>query len=70
VTAATPVSGSKVLIPACLDHARKWKFVPNRQKRTVIVYEFQIHAGACHNRASSVFPLTHHNFASIVSAAT
>jgi len=67
VTTATPVSGSKFLIPACLDNARKWQFVPNRQKRAVIVYEFQIHAGVCHDRTSSVFLLTHHNFASIVS---
>jgi TonB family protein len=67
VTVATPVSGSKVLIPPCLDNARKWKFVPNRQKRAVIVYEFRIHAGACHDRSSSVFLLMHNNFASIVS---
>src|SRR6185503_19842062 len=57
----------KFLIPACLDNARKWQFVPNRQKRAVIVYEFQIHAGVCHDRTSSVFLLTHHNIASIVS---
>lgn len=67
VTAATPVSGSKVLIPECLDNAKKWRFVPNRQKRAVIVYDFQIHAGACHDRNRSVFLLTHHNFATIVS---
>lgn len=66
VVQASAVSGSKILIPYCLDNARQWKFVANRERRAVIVYDFEIDSGACHERQRSVFLLKHQNFASIV----
>jgi len=65
VVSATPISGSKALIPDCLSNAKKWKFKPNAHNSIVIVYEFRFEDGACHDRSHSLFLLRHPNFASI-----
>lgn len=65
VTAASAISGHKGLIPDCLTNIRKWKFVPNRNKSAVVVYEFRREVGACHDESNSFFRLVHMNFASI-----
>jgi TonB family protein len=67
VATAFAVSGSKALIPDCLSNAKKWKFKPNSSKSVVIVYEFRLGDGACHNDSHSLFLLRHPNFASITS---
>jgi TonB family protein len=68
VTAASAISGAKLLIPDSLANARKWTFKPNAQKRAVIVYDFTIE-GACHNGAQSLFRMTHFNQATISTCA-
>lgn len=42
VVNATAVSGPRLLVPDTLTNARKWRFVPNRLKRVVIVYRFAL----------------------------
>jgi TonB family protein len=65
VLTASAVSGAKALIPDTLANARKWTFKPNPHKSAVIVYEFKIDEGACHDDSHSLFRLVHFNFASI-----
>jgi hypothetical protein len=65
VVAASAISGAKLLIPDCLSNAKKWKLKPNSYKTAVIVYEFRLDAGACHDDSHSLFLLRYENFASI-----
>lgn len=65
VVAGSAVSGSKFLIPDCLSNIKKWKFKPNPQRTVVVVYDFKIEEGACHDRSRSLFLLVHPNFASV-----
>jgi TonB family protein len=65
VASASGVSGPKVLVDACLANARKWTFKPNARKSAVIIYEFSLDEGACHDASRSLFRLRHFNFASI-----
>ena len=65
VVSAIALSGAPGLIEPAAANARKWKFQPNRQKRAIIVYDFQIGPGACHDRARSLFSLEHTNLATI-----
>lgn len=67
VVSASAVSGPEKLIPIAVENAKKWKFEPNRQKKAVIVYDFDIDAGTCHDKTRSLFLLKHRNFASIKS---
>jgi TonB family protein len=62
---AFAISGNKALIPDTLANARRWRFKPNPQKSAVIVYEFRLTDGACHDNSHSFFQLIHQNFASI-----
>jgi TonB family protein len=39
---AVALSGPRLLVPTAIDNARKWRFVSNRQRRAVIVYEFRL----------------------------
>jgi TonB family protein len=64
VTSATGLSGMKILVDASLENVRKWTFKPNSGKSAVIVYDFGIDDGACHDY-SSAFRLRHWNSASI-----
>jgi TonB family protein len=65
VSSAFAISGNKTLIPDTVSNAKKWKFKPNAQKSAVIVYEFRLTDGACHDNSHSLFQLIHQNFASI-----
>jgi hypothetical protein len=65
VSSAFAISGNKALIPDTLSNARKWRFAPNSQKSVVIVYDFRLTDGACHDNSHSLFQLIHQNFASI-----
>ncbi len=65
VLTVSAVTGPKPLIADCLANTKKWKFKPNPQKTAVIVYEFRIGPGACHDASHSVFQLVHQNFATI-----
>ena len=65
VLTVSPVTGPKALIADCLANAKKWKFKPNPQKSAVIVYDFRIGTGACHDASHSLFQLVHQNFATI-----
>jgi len=42
VVDATAISGSETLIPACIENAKKWRFMPNSKKAVVIVYNFRV----------------------------
>src|SRR5579863_4542301 len=65
VVSASSITGPKLLIPDCLTNAKKWKFKPNPHNSAVIVYEFRLDDGACHDNSHSLFLLRHENFASI-----
>jgi TonB family protein len=65
VLSTLAISGNKALIPDTLSNARKWRFAPNSQRSVVIVYEFRLTDGACHDNSHSLFQLIHQNFASI-----
>jgi TonB family protein len=65
VASAFAISGNKTLIPDTLANAKKWRFKSNPQKSAVIVYEFSLTDGACHDNSHSLFQLIHPNFVSI-----
>jgi len=64
---ASALTGPELLIPHATANATKWRFRPNRQARAIIVYDFSIDSGACHDRSRSLFLLKHPNFAQIKS---
>jgi TonB family protein len=66
VSSASALSGNKTLIPDTLSNVKKWRFKPNTSKSAVIVYDFRLTDGACHDNSHSLFELTHPNFASIM----
>lgn len=65
VASAFAISGNKTLIPDTLANAKRWRFKSNPQKSAVIVYEFRLTEGTCHDNSHSLFQLIHPNFASI-----
>jgi TonB family protein len=66
VAAATAISGPKALIPSALDNARQWRFEPNERASAVIVYDFRIDNGPCHDAGvKSLSLLRHPNFVSV-----
>jgi TonB family protein len=65
VVGAVAISGNKGLIPDCLANSKKWRFEPNSKKTAVIVYQFRIENGFCHDYGSSHFVIRPPNFASI-----
>jgi hypothetical protein len=65
VVKASALSGPKPLISDCLSNAKKWKFKPNSGKYALVVYEFRLDDGACHDASHSLFRLIHPNFATI-----
>jgi TonB family protein len=69
VASASAISGAKSLIPDCLSNVKKWKFKPNSRKNIIIVYEFRLDEGACHDASHSLFRLRYENFASITACA-
>jgi len=42
VVDASALSGAEILIPACIENAKKWRFMPNSKKAVVIVYNFRV----------------------------
>src|SRR3954470_6105659 len=65
VVGTSAISGPKPLIPDCLANLKKWRFKPNAQKVAIVVYEFKLDEGACHDPSRSLFVLRHSNFATI-----
>jgi hypothetical protein len=65
VVAASALLGPKVLVSDCLANIKKWKFKPNSGKSAIIVYEFRLDDGACHDASRSLFRLIFPNFATI-----
>jgi TonB family protein len=65
VTTAAGVSGARALVDASLENVKKWTFKPRSGKTAVIVYDFSIDGGACHDDSNSAFRLRHWNAASI-----
>jgi hypothetical protein len=64
---ASALTGPELLVSAATTNATKWRFKPNAQRRAIIVYDFSIDSGACHDRSRSLFLLKHPNFAKIES---
>ena len=65
VTAASALTGPKPLLVDSVANAKKWKFKPSSERRTLIVYEFRLDDGACNDASHSLFRLVHPNFATI-----
>lgn len=59
VITASALTGLKPLIADCLANVKKWKFKPNSGKSAIIVYEFKLDEGACHDASHSLFRLVH-----------
>jgi TonB family protein len=65
VSMASAVSGAKVLADASVENAKRWTFKPNPRKSAIIVYDFALDEGACHDDSHSLFRLRHFNLAVI-----
>lgn len=65
VVDSSPITGSLGLLSPALENSKKWKFKPNAHNSVILVYEFTLGPGACHNRLDSSFRLIHKNLASI-----
>lgn len=61
---ASAISGPRLLVPAALENAKKWRFEPNRHRAVVIVYLFKISDGLCLG-GDSLFWVVH-NMANIM----
>jgi len=64
---ASALTGPKLLIPYATANAKQWRFEPNAQRRAIVVYDFSIGGGACHDPSRSLFLLRRPNFAEIKS---
>ena len=64
---ASALTGPALLIPYATANAKQWRFEPNRQRRAIVVYDFSIGGGACHDPSRSLFLLRRPNFAEIKS---
>jgi TonB family protein len=69
VISASAISGPKPLTPDCISNAKRWRFKPSAHKKAVVVYEFRLDDGACHDDSHSLFLLHFQNFASITACA-
>ena len=65
VTDAMALLGPKALASDCLSNIKKWKFRPGSGKSALIVYEFNLDDGACHDASHSLFRLVFPNFVTI-----
>ena len=61
---AVALSGPRLLVPDAVANARKWRFMPTRRRRAVIVYEFRAD-GKCLPDGRSLFLLFRPNVVSI-----
>ena len=62
---AVALSGPRLLVDAAIDNARTWRFVPNRLRRAIVVYEFRIEGACGHGGGRSLFRLLHPNVVSV-----
>jgi TonB family protein len=69
VISSAPISGNKLLIPDCLENAKKWRFQPSSPKTVIIVYEFRRDDRMCHNPCRSLFLIRPPNFATVTTGA-
>ncbi len=69
VFAASAITGPKLLVSDSIANAKKWKFKPGPSKTAVIVYDFRLDDGGCHDASRSLFLLVHPNFATITACA-
>jgi TonB family protein len=65
IKASALSSGAKLLIEASVSNVKKWKFKPDSGKYALVVYQFELADGACHDASHSLFRLIHPNFATI-----
>ena len=65
------LSGNKLLIPDCLANLRKWKFqiMSSNANTAIIVYDFEIKEGQCHDASRSLFQRFYSNLV-LVTACT
>ncbi len=69
VVGASAISGNKLLVADCLSNVKRWKFKAKSHNSAVIVYEFKLDDGACHDDSHSLFRLRYGNFASVTACA-
>ena len=69
VTSASPLSGPSLLAVGALEAVKKWRFAPSRDRRAVMVFDFAIDDGVCHDTERGGFRLGQKNFASIATCA-
>jgi len=62
---ANAISGSDLLIPACLTNVKKWRFLPNSEKAAVVIYNFTMPGAACASQDKS-FSFLHGNLVTII----
>ncbi len=67
VLSAFALSGPRLLTAAATENVKKWRFKAVRQRTAIVVYDFNIGSGTCHDRSRSLFQLRHWNYASIMS---
>lgn len=65
VISASALLGSKALADPSTSNVKKWKFKPKSGDTALIVYEFRLDDGACHDASHSLFRLVYPNFATI-----
>jgi TonB family protein len=68
VESARALSGPEILLKESVDNARKWSFEPSTGTTALIVYNFQIGTGLCHDETEwcpSQFSFRKPNFATI-----
>jgi TonB family protein len=65
VISSTAISGSKELIPACVENVKKWHFRPTSAKTAIIVYRFHRDENFCTDPCHSLFLFQPPNFVSI-----
>ena len=63
---AKAISGSDLLIPACLTNAKKWRFLPNPEKAAVVIYNFTMPGAACASQNVRSFSFLHANLVTVI----
>lgn len=65
VIATSALLGPKALADPSMANIKEWKFKPKSGDTALIVFEFQLDDGACHDASHSLFRLVYSNFAII-----
>ena len=66
VVEASALSGSDLLVQACLGSAKKWKFKPNVHHKVIVVYNFRLSSALGCESKSSLFTLDTPNFVNVL----